>query len=88
MTTRFCTKRKVFLSALCNELRSRYAGRLRFHTPNGLHVREIDEECALMLKETGFRTIRLSLESIDPKIARQVRARSQGIVLKDSKTSA
>ncbi len=55
---------------MCNELRSRYAGRLRFHTPNGLHVREIDDECALMLKETGFRTIRLSLESIDPKIAR------------------
>ncbi len=27
----------------------------RFHTPNGLHVREIDEECALTLKETGFK---------------------------------
>ncbi len=62
-------QKERYFYPLCNELRSRYAGRLRLHTPNGLHVREIDEECALTLKETGFRTIRLSLESIDPKIA-------------------
>ena len=54
---------------LCRELKSKYMNAIRFHTPNGLHVREIDQECALMLKETGFSTIRLSLESIDPKIA-------------------
>jgi len=54
---------------LCRELRSRYGNDLSFHTPNGLHVREIDGECAAVLRETGFRTIRLSLESIDPGIA-------------------
>ena len=54
---------------LCRELNSKYKDGIRFHTPNGLHVREIDAECAGMLKETGFETIRLSLESIDPKIA-------------------
>jgi len=61
-------KEKYFYP-LCRELRSRYEDDLSFHTPNGLHVREIDEECAMTLKGAGFRTIRLSLESIDPKIA-------------------
>lgn len=42
---------------------------LRLHTPNGLHVRQIDERCAGVLYGNNFRTIRLSLESIDPKIA-------------------
>lgn len=60
-------KEKYFYP-LCGTLRSRYGGRIRFHTPNGLHVREIDSLCAKTLKETNFRTIRLSLESIDPKV--------------------
>ncbi|NLD04515.1 MAG: radical SAM protein, partial [Synergistaceae bacterium] len=54
---------------ICRELNTRYKGEIRLHTPNGLHVREIDAECAEMLKETGFKTIRLSLESVDPKMA-------------------
>lgn len=54
---------------LCRELNSRYKSEIRLHTPNGLHVREIDAECAEMLKGTGFETIRLSLESVDPKMA-------------------
>ena len=41
---------------------------LRFHTPNGLHVREIDARCAAVLKKTGFKTIRLSLEGIDQQM--------------------
>lgn len=60
-------KEKYFYP-LCESLRSRYDGAVRFHTPNGLHVREIDPFCAKTLKETNFRTIRLSLESIDPKV--------------------
>ena len=39
--------------------------RLKLHTPNGLHVSQIDEECAEMLFRTGFHTLRLSLEGID-----------------------
>ena len=54
---------------LCEELRRRYNGEVNFHTPNGLHVRQIDERCAEVLRAANFRTIRLSLESIDPKIA-------------------
>jgi len=50
---------------ICEELAARHPG-LRLHTPNGLHVREIDHTCASTLYRTGFRTIRLSLEGIDP----------------------
>ncbi|MDO9509340.1 MAG: B12-binding domain-containing radical SAM protein [Thermovirgaceae bacterium] len=57
-------KERRFLP-LCAALRERFPG-VRFHTPNGMHVREIDEECALALFETGFSTIRLSLEGTDP----------------------
>ncbi|MDD4228266.1 MAG: radical SAM protein [Aminobacterium sp.] len=52
---------------LCNALQHHFPN-LRFHTPNGLHVREIDEKCAKILFDTGFKTIRLSLESTDPVI--------------------
>jgi pyruvate-formate lyase-activating enzyme len=38
---------------------------LRFHTPNGLHARFLDEEVAGLMREGGFRTIRLSLETVD-----------------------
>ncbi len=34
-----------------------------FHAPNGLHVREIDEEVASLLFRGGFKTIRLGLET-------------------------
>ncbi|MBU4306042.1 MAG: radical SAM protein [Candidatus Omnitrophica bacterium] len=36
---------------------------VRFHTPNGLHARFIDEELSGLLFRAGFKTIRLSLES-------------------------
>jgi uncharacterized radical SAM superfamily protein len=38
---------------------------MRFHTPNGLHVRMIDSRCAQILKSTGFKTLRLSFEGAD-----------------------
>jgi radical SAM superfamily enzyme YgiQ (UPF0313 family) len=34
-----------------------------FHTPNGLHIREIDEELAFLLYRAGFKTIRLGFET-------------------------
>jgi radical SAM superfamily enzyme YgiQ (UPF0313 family) len=34
-----------------------------FHAPNGLHIREIDEEVAALLFHGGFKTIRLGLET-------------------------
>ncbi len=36
-----------------------------FHTPNGLHIKEIDEEVANLLFRTGFKTIRLGFETSD-----------------------
>ncbi len=39
----------------------------RFHTPNGLHARMLDEELAVLMKRTNFRTIRLSLETVSPE---------------------
>jgi len=37
--------------------------RCNFHTPNGLHVREIDEELADLLFKAGFKTLRLGFET-------------------------
>ena len=56
---------------LAKKLQNRFNGRISFHTPNGLHVRQIDTRCAETLRETNFKTLRLSLESIDPKIAHE-----------------
>jgi len=39
---------------------------LRLHAPNGLHARFIDPELAGLMRRSGFMTIRLSLETIDP----------------------
>jgi hypothetical protein len=36
---------------------------LRFHTPNALHVREVTGEIARLMRRTGFKTIRLGLET-------------------------
>lgn len=38
---------------------------VRFHCPNGLHARLVDGELAGLLKASGFRTLRLSLETIN-----------------------
>jgi radical SAM superfamily enzyme YgiQ (UPF0313 family) len=34
-----------------------------FHTPNAIHIREIDEEVAALLFRSGFKTIRLGFET-------------------------
>ncbi|MCM8788446.1 MAG: radical SAM protein, partial [Candidatus Omnitrophica bacterium] len=41
--------------------------KFNFHTPNGIHPRFIDREVAWFLKGTGFKTLRLSVESFDEK---------------------
>jgi radical SAM superfamily enzyme YgiQ (UPF0313 family) len=38
---------------------------LRFHTPNALHIKEITPDIARLLYLSGFRTIRLGLETSD-----------------------
>jgi radical SAM superfamily enzyme YgiQ (UPF0313 family) len=39
---------------------------INFHTPNALHLRFLDEELALLLKNTGFRNPHFGLEILDP----------------------
>jgi len=36
---------------------------VRFHCPNGIHARYIDDELAYLMKKSGFTTLRLSLET-------------------------
>ncbi|HVN70528.1 MAG TPA: radical SAM protein [Desulfomonilia bacterium] len=50
---------------LLQEIASRDLG-VRFHCPNGLHAREITRETALLMRQAGFATIRLGLETADP----------------------
>ncbi len=40
---------------------------VRFHAPNGIHVRFIDNELSMLMKASGFKTLRLSLETISPE---------------------
>ena len=61
-------KERLFLP-LCRHIREYYPG-LRLHTPNGMHVAQLDGECCETLFRTGFRTIRLSLEGTDEFTAR------------------
>jgi radical SAM superfamily enzyme YgiQ (UPF0313 family) len=42
--------------------------KVNFHTPNGLHVSEIDRETAEILFNSGFKTLRLSFESTTSEI--------------------
>lgn len=44
----------------------------RFHTPNGIHGRYIDEELAELMYRTNFRTIRISLESVAKERRRDI----------------
>jgi radical SAM superfamily enzyme YgiQ (UPF0313 family) len=44
---------------------------LRFHTPNGLHIREIDAPMARLLRRSGVESLYLSLESADPSLLRE-----------------
>jgi len=43
---------------------------LSFHTPNGLHLREIDAPTARLMRAAGLRSLYLSLESADPALLR------------------
>jgi len=46
--------------------------KFRFHTPNGIHGRYIDEELAELMHQTNFRTIRISLESVAKERMRDI----------------
>ncbi len=48
---------------------------VRFHTPNALHVRQIDAAAAYLLKKSGFTTIRLGLELVQRDLQRSTGAK-------------
>jgi hypothetical protein len=50
-----------FLPLFEEVARRRYP--VRFHTPNGIHARFIDRKVAEVLRSSGFKTIRIGLES-------------------------
>jgi radical SAM superfamily enzyme YgiQ (UPF0313 family) len=39
--------------------------RVRFHTPNALHIRWLSHQTAVLMRRAGFETIRLGLEAAD-----------------------
>ena len=41
---------------------------MSFHTPNGLHVGEIDDQMAFLLKRSGFQSLYLSQETFDENL--------------------
>ena len=41
---------------------------IQFHTPNGLHIREIDFELAALFRRANFRSLFLSQESFEEKV--------------------
>ena len=41
--------------------------KVRFHTPNALHIREISNRSARLMFRAGFTTLRLGLETADPR---------------------
>ena len=45
---------------------------LRFHTPNALHARFIDEETAYIMKKAGFSTIYLGFEFQDERLQKKM----------------
>jgi radical SAM superfamily enzyme YgiQ (UPF0313 family) len=50
--------------------------KVRFHCPNGIHAMFIDDELAYLMKESGFITLRLGLETISSE--RQARTGGEG----------
>ena len=56
----------------------------RFHCPNGVHARFIDDEIAYLMKQSGFMTLRLGLETVNEE--RQVK--TGGKIMNDGFASA
>jgi len=55
-----------------------------FHTPNGLWIKEIDEEIAMLMKKCNFKTIRLSLEGTNSEFFRKTNSEHKTANLKET----
>jgi radical SAM superfamily enzyme YgiQ (UPF0313 family) len=49
---------------------------LKFHAPNGMHLRPMSQELARLMKDSGFKTIRFGLETADPDAQKNLGAKA------------
>jgi radical SAM superfamily enzyme YgiQ (UPF0313 family) len=54
------------------------------HTPNGLHAAYIDEETAELMKKSGFKNIRISIESTDYNIQKTTGNKVDNSIFKEA----
>lgn len=57
---------------------------IRFHCPNGIHARFIDDELAHLMKKAGFVTLRLSLETVNPERQKNTGGKVNSTDLRDA----
>jgi len=60
-------KAKEHIVPLLGKIVENFKG-IRFHTPNGLHIKYIDQSIACLFYQANFKTLRLSFESTSPQI--------------------
>lgn len=56
--------------------------RLQFHCPNGLHLREVNDELSRLLYQSGFRTLRFGFETVDALRQRETGGKTRSDDLK------
>ena len=67
------------------EALARRNGGLRFHTPNALHIRQIDPQIAGLMRRAGFATVRLGLETAAPDDATRL---DRKVAIRDFQSAA
>lgn len=65
----FVNKKQHIIPILEKLIQRKYP--IRFHTPNGLHIKEIDLELARLLKKANFQSLYLSQESFDQEFLKK-----------------
>jgi radical SAM superfamily enzyme YgiQ (UPF0313 family) len=75
--------KNFFIKGILREIIKRGYG-FNFHTPNGLHAAYIDDELAKLMKDAGFRELRISLESTDYNIQKQTGSKVNNNVFKEA----
>ncbi len=60
--------------------------KVRFHTPNAMHIRLLDREKAKLLKKAGFKTIRLGFETLSSKRHQELDGKVEAEELKEAVT--
>jgi radical SAM superfamily enzyme YgiQ (UPF0313 family) len=57
---------------------------VRLHTPNGIHVRMINEKIALKMYQAGVETIRLGFETVDPRLQSETGGKVTNLEFKEA----